>query len=761
MSAFQMARLYREDKGSLLQEDVVQLIHDKVLSLCQNKYQLVNSLEIDGLICISLLDSKEQQVVKIHKTLTSVSVGLQRNNEVLDKQKETRCIQEENRNFSVDIGNLDTLLKETTKTLSNSENSIPIRNKRKRKQPIKQALNGEQSFPQETEHKKRKTSESENNDYSAQSYPKINPFIHPPERAKSAEPVCQNFSTDTNKYTESKGIVVKEEPIDTGYEAMIGHNTATVDRDLPMFTNVSSYIGRLIDHDFRQENEKSSVESSSNKTKSNHLMSKEGSAEVLGIKVKSEQVDDIASVSEASGTGDELDCRSAPQLGDKELLSHLYGPSLLEPQVRNKRPRMKNQRNVDEQTWIELVKNNVSKYQAALQRSGKSNVNVNVDNLNLHEPSSSEQSDESSVMVTPHSTTLMNLLTSPFQNPRVKAIRELESGTLKYPSSHSKSENLLPQKSRSLSPTPVVKIERDDDSDQNVYIGHSSSNSREHSLDKQSGMLESKYPALVNQLMVSSSRSPSQSAYQLGEQSESLLNRLPFISFQEIFQTTSGPMNQINIDKQRPPSNQQETSIPQKPSLNVDKQFSPRFKPKSRWNWKKRLVGRNGGERKSPRRSSKNRSDSDSEWTPSAVNDDNEEAGASVARRPSNSRPTRGSKPKINFAELDVSDAEDSEPPIELVSAYCTKNCGQTFSNLKALEDHEKGCKGEFFLFHALTSKKDQVVIPFTNQDGQPSSSAKNFKCDLCGLDFNQEYRLHYHKVKVHGAPDQHSQLFR
>lgn len=41
------------------------------------------------------------------------------------------------------------------------------------------------------------------------------------------------------------------------------------------------------------------------------------------------------------------------------------------------------------------------------------------------------------------------------------------------------------------------------------------------------------------------------------------------------------------------------------------------------------------------------------------------------------------------------------------------------------------------------------------------NSAAEQYKCSLCGLEFNQEYRWQYHLIKVHGITEEKVKLFR
>ncbi|XP_071126421.1 uncharacterized protein [Mytilus edulis] len=82
-------RMSEEDK-----ERICFTLRDSVLNLCKENYN--SAIEVDGLICISVLNSKEQHVVKIHDLLTEkgqlfTSVNTLTNQKTSTNQRKTRA----------------------------------------------------------------------------------------------------------------------------------------------------------------------------------------------------------------------------------------------------------------------------------------------------------------------------------------------------------------------------------------------------------------------------------------------------------------------------------------------------------------------------------------------------------------------------------------------------------------------------------------------------------------------------------------------
>ncbi|XP_052796047.1 uncharacterized protein LOC128228655 [Mya arenaria] len=861
-----MAKLL-PNQGTLLQNDVVKLIHDQVLSLCQSQYNFVNSLEIDGIICISVLDSKEQQVVKIHKTLTSVSGAAQPKKpaenvkskivaQYLERKTEPEKVPNNADNYQDDISSLDELLRQTTQNLFqfNKDNTV-VKNKRKRKQPMKQSPKENETrneieifFNDDKVKQSKESGMPESHEENGVRAPGVNPFIHP-DAAPSQSMLVVNSAINETVDTDTKVVdkesketdtiiagnvtpvtplvKVKDEPVDPDYDKSehgqdssesVTHLNIPEEKtrnEVQTGDSVSSYNSRLIDKIVtRNEGESADQKSDitdNNAAESNRLHSE---SPMVMVKVEKDDTHEFGNSHSNNDTGDEIDETDKTKFeNEQQTIKDPYFASLFGLQstssgqvtsntgvVPYKRTRRKkNNRATDENTWIEMVKNNVTKYQAALNRSGRSTSAVNIHKLSLNEsasPSSTQISSPilSSTLSSPvhasRNSNIVSLLNTPpmvnaspmmtntsLVSPRVGALKEQEmnNGRPKRSSSVPMETPAVPQRSKSLSPTPVVKIEVDDTHhdyggerivDQSGFEQQTST-SRESSIEKHFGKLESKYPALFNQLQVpQTSSSPSGGA--TGEQTDSLLNRLPFISFQEIFNTGSpGSLPKL--------SEAQTMELLQK--ARQCPPFPPRGskKTKSRWNWKKRQVRDkifasasddvHTSGNKMAKKTGKSQSDSDNEWVPGALSDGSNSSQVYDQNldTPSKSRPSRGKKPRYNFAEVDNSDIEmDDDTSIELVSAYCSKNCGTMFTNLQDLNNHEEYCKGEFSLFQALTGNGEKINIPLQSDTAAaPSSGVNEFKCEFCGLDFNQEYRLQYHKIKVHGVQAPKTKLFR
>ena len=278
-------------------------MHDEVVSLCHRMYSATSSgVEIDGIICISLLDTNEQQVVKIHKTLKSVVADVGRKSKAgknssypkiasilsagspatprdhAGQEKQAGDVQ----NFQNDISTLSDILKasgaiiraeaeaalhKTTDTLDSKKS------KRKRKKPKHRAdmmYDAENEDSQENQNLNKKNS-----------------------KARSTEMNEESNTANVERVT----VTVKEEPQDTGYEeikADTGGPSATRENPLDYSTmpysskdserESSNNAGSQCDID-KQENSESRERSP---PPVDHRVNDDGSVEV---RIKAENTD--------------------------------------------------------------------------------------------------------------------------------------------------------------------------------------------------------------------------------------------------------------------------------------------------------------------------------------------------------------------------------------------------------------------------------------------------------------------------------------
>ena len=853
-----MAKLLPDQKGSLLQSDVVDLICDKVVSLCQRKYNGVNLLEIDGLICISLQDTNEQQIVKIHKTLpTTISTKSACTQTQISQLKDNvtdSVNQVSSEGFSTNYQHDISILSELLKTTARQKDKLPSiceeedrKSKRKRKHPQQRSLVNRDVLFDDNIIKKFKESEQEVREQV--NLPSTNPFLHKEHLAKF--PLDRNKDvinrTSPSPKTEAENVpveipvVVKEEPLDPDYyntqpkivnvqsiadeqydkDDTGESNTADVDCEKAVDAKktaagkaekVSSIIDRLIEKDFQKQTEKKDMPDSNNGSCDSNDV---GNTYNDVVTVKTEVVDkeyEYVGASSNCDTADESDTAvkesENPCVRNSEEFAALIGLHKANDETKNE-PLLTSSRfhweprpssPVKEKSWIDMVKDNVSKYQAALIRSGKTKPPMNTPKLLLKE-TKVNVSDKVAMVhpmgasgavssVTSKPSSLLSLLQTPaaLQNKtealiaRDQELRErLSSRHYGGTESHNqKSERSLSvpkttgcvnsNSDRSSSCSPVVKIEVDE-----VDHGALAELISQNNTEKQGGKLESLYPALFNQLQEPPKGNSGQSF-----EGDSLVNRLPFISFQEIFSSaaTGGAIPKLSESKTK--------ELLEKARINPHPNRG-KHKSKTVWNWKKRFVkgGRDGSQESSAqsldvdkplginmsasktfaRRDSKEKSDSDNEWKPAGdevedvidiaktESERGEDGGNRGLRR--RTRLSRGKTARINFAEMENSDFEMEEqaydddinnPPLELVSAFCGYNCGKKFESIVELELHEEQCQlGRGSPLAAGFSEQ------FNSGAGSSTSNKDNYSCEICGLEFNQEYRRIYHMIKVHG----------
>lgn len=869
-----MAKLLPNHQSTLLQSDVVQIIHDKVVSLCRKKYTDVDFIEIDGIICISLLDTKEQQVVKIHKTLTSISgktgakerINYDTNTHEKGMQRGDGHRNEGEHKFEKDICTLSDLLKTTVKGINDEQRTKGIvdrKSKRKRKHPRQITTAESESLVENV--KKSKHYDSGEDDERA--FPGVNPFLHSNGAVLSAHAGSSNIGNDVQSREDEKNhdraedciplVKVKEEPVDPEYETgtvqpkivsirSIGYEQTEAndgsdkveekDGASDKVNNakaqkVSSIIERLIEQDFNRRSENSSKHSADGMNSKLHSNAEATAAEkaVDGteyVTVKTEKVDsdnEIGTTSSNNDTADESENVQREKENDSKAhnqFASLFGLYNVEGKTddtknsTSEQARQVQEKNrAKEKSWIDMVKDNVSKYQAALIRSGKSATPLRVPELSLNETDA--QISDNVAMVQPlgsgsvHSnppSNLLSLLQKPpmiphraetlgsnsvdFEGPTRSGASAMEYGNPVRSSSVPRNLSAANSGSdRSRSCSPVVKIEVDD-IDQTYYSDtgrHSGGNGNQRSaaISDKPGKLESKYPALFNQLQASRNEQQAQNY----SESESLVNRLPFISFQEIFSSAAsgGPVPKLSESTTRQLLERaRERPLPYKPVP----------KKKTVWNWKKRLVkpkkidpepvemlseadengqvmGRSDiyfnmhlSSRKTfSKGNSKGNTDSDQEWKPTEEGTDSPglTKDSMVSERGSHqTRLSRGKMQRINFAEMESSNSDiddcinDNEPEIEFVSAYCSNNCGLKFETVYELEAHEKQCKKEGLNLMIPSGLNEQL-----RQSMPGNSSSEQYNCSVCGLDFNQKYRWQYHMIKVHGLTADKVNMFR
>lgn len=832
-------------QGAVPNVDIIKLLHDEVVSLCQRSYSAVSGLEIDGIICISILDTKEQQVVKIHKTLKSVFA------ESNKRQKKQRNDTQEPawltlgntrfppsnqepgpESFQNDIDALSNLLRDTnaaiSKELSRTENVSKV-SKRKRRQPRQRVVQNmaSEGIESSRENSKSEASREEINsphnfteEHDAQSSPSVNPFIHKDVIKIKEEKVDPEY--DAAEQTQPK--IVSVSSVAESENDKIETNNVGVERK-----KVSSLIESIIEKEIPRE--KSSPETSVDNLRGTKEVTeyknkdKEcDNAEFQAIEVKVEkdtddseyggsQGCDPADFTETSsnnfgtaGSNSEAESplelfynenASVGEVGRTALLEKLYEKGTLS-HTGYPTETCRAKRDPQGRSWIEMVKDNVNKYQAALERSsrGKSEGEITAASSNSHKKASSMFTSSSS---------LVALLKQP--TPISLKSKELTTNAIfdSVPSARGPSapkQSSDPISDRSTSSSPVVKIEVDEDLTHEMY-SHSNGDvtykgSRSEDMSKNAGQalkvpqgkLESRYPALFSHL-----QQAKQTGYDSQDQPDSLVNRLPFISFQELFSqaATSAPSPRLS-----------ESATMQLLAQARINPYPSKEKSKTQrkvWNWKKRQVRPKDADGKiisavparvkSPdsvkkkrflglstsmkktfsKKGQKNEKEEDQDWQPDVdsvdVDSDNNDSGQINTEAASTSgRRTRlscGDKPRINFAELENSDIEmEEEDEIEELESLRTSSLKTLMDNVNPLiymERQEENNSvfpggGSEKLLAAFSTSSDHF-----NSAG--NSAAEQYKCSLCGLEFNQEYRWQYHLIKVHGITEEKVKLFR
>lgn len=848
-----MARLPDIYQGTAPNTDIIQLLHDEVVSLCQRSYTAVSGLEIDGIICISILDTKEQQVVKIHKTLKSVCGDTKKR-----KKKQKRDTQapdwlhgtfgntglhpeysnQGSENYQRDISALNDLLKDTNAAINKenlmSENVCKV-SKRKRRLPQHRVVQSAASFGNgETV----ETTNSEINREGGeipvdsvqgsgyQDSPGINRFIHNDAVTVKEEKVDPEY--EAAEQTQPK--IVDVASISESVKGKTQANSVGIERK-----KVGSYIESIIEqqipginvseHKNEENKEDSSTQRESRDGSHESSVGNNSEYQVVEVKVEKNTDDSEYGISQKNGQPEFTDSgsnnmetggsnfetenltpewlyserSSLGELGRTALLDRLYEKGSLS-HIGYPRERVRAEKSDPQgRSWIEMVKDNVNKYQAALERTGKSK-------------SESENAQTSSKDQVPSlakcSSSLVALLKQPaisnFKSKELKVNSVVDSA----PSSHlgsapSSRSSSVPKQSadqisdRSLSSSPIVKIEVDDHEANEMYaqgngeaLGTTKKNISSEDTAKGSGhtsrptqgKLESRYPALFSHLQQSK-----KSSYDSQDQSDSLVNRLPFISFQELFsQAASGAPS---------PRLSESTTMQLLAQARINPYPSKEKGKTSRkvWNWKKRQVRPKDADGnvityasarvKSPdsvrkkqflgiptslkktfsKRGQKSELEEDKDWQPDEDNvdpaEDSPEACDVTERR---TRLSCGEKPRINFAELEVSDIEMEEEddadiePIEVYQGTIRKKIINPLVYTDRQEEDNPGFPetSSEKLFAAFSTSSEQF-----NNTG--NVSAEQYKCVLCGLEFNQEYRWQYHLIKVHGITEERVKMFR
>ena len=815
-----MAKLKENGETSKIRPELIKLIHDKVISLCQKKYA---SFEVDGLICITLLDTKEQQVVKIHKTLKSVN-GDPTKEKAQPKKKTSAypsiaaILSSSGPDTPSDRGSTDTNITE-----ENSLKQPLYRNEIERLSNLLQASSeinqheyDESSLPTGQTQKKSKRKKHNRKKVTEKTV----------EAMPAGEKVLNSGNPDDN--TDSH-IIIKQEPIndDFGITENEPHSSLHTNDTTDLLENNEARSDIHTDSTDLQQaqvmgyesiNDSCSSSDNSDEPKTNSVRKEGGVAystlidTVINETIKGKDKGNKASDEDifASYLTNNSDFQKNTSDGTNqkhsEWLYNLAQRSLIESGnisgsdsnsndsfnkiAKNKTPpqRERGRQKCDPlgRGWFEMIQNNANRYQAALMRSGiigktgeespTPATNAKFEHLRgLLNDRQGKIDSVASMMGPEHAeNNIANLNETEHTHAFRDNIALCTSGS---------------EKSRSISPAPVVKIEVDEQvpmfPDQDLAKKDKAVTDKptKDPAPRPQGKLESRYPALFNQL-----QQPKRDATPNLDQSDSLLNRLPFISFQEIF-SQSGQTNSKTSN---------ETGVAAKTLIEKGKKILDEARGrymkrnKTVWNWKKRFVrpkdsegnimndlpagppvsfqfsNRSVGMNNLAKRSfAKKRQkgleeEDDTEWTPSSdkkikSSAPQEGEGVTVSTRHS-SRDRR----KIDFTEIDESEPDDGEEaiditgdnqdivkdePIELVSAYCRYQCGRRFETFGELAEHEDLCESK------LSGK---------GEDGEGGKILPDgHKCEICGLDFNQEYRFKYHMVKVHGITVDTDKLFR
>ncbi|KAL3880902.1 hypothetical protein ACJMK2_033106 [Sinanodonta woodiana] len=210
---------------------------------------------------------------------------------------------------------------------------------------------------------------------------------------------------------------------------------------------------------------------------------------------------------------------------------------------------------------------------------------------------------------------------------------------------------------------------------------------------KETTRLESRYPALYNQLQKAKSPENRKSSTSVTHESSSLLSRLPFISFQELFPHTPSPSSSLSDTRTQFSSS------------------SARIKRKG--HMKYTMLSESRDSDWTPNEDEEN----DIEWKASTKVKNQFSRGQQAQSVSVRTRLSTGTKPRQTYTEED-DDVEDVEEVEEM----------------EYFDDYDHG-------------GRDQIIVPSAPIPMQED----NFTCGLCGLQFNQEYRWQFHMTKVHG----------
>ena len=783
-----MSKLQRS-KRVVLQPDVPSLIHDVILSLCQRKYADVSDVEVDGIICISFNGLSEQQVIKIHENLPSAQMStadsdsanktavagngkneasqhVHRLNE-LDLQLEVENVNkvshekdnkaDETSNSQTEIGNeaestdsnnyrsdisfLSSLLKNTNDIMEKESTGM----KKKGRKPRTVKADTKDKIGSSSRRKRK--------------HPVHHPIRGSPKKAYTDESLTDSraesndFSTEPVEPVLPTMVVIKQEPLDSdetnpkivdvfSASNATGHTGEPVDQSNKDTAN-NEYQGALNERqnqEFSWQNLGMRRPASEARSLDDH-QSKENKdiadEDNMNIVIKQEVVDDEFD----NACGENIDHR----LNSKGLTTGVEGahngeyPDFfhianyfekendnqeIENGSKDSYTALKKSKANDKnesaasKKWFETVKKNMNKYQAALLKSVQiTKKGPNVDKGSKPRVGDDRDGDE-------------NNLINPEETPVLKSILD-------------------------TSPTEDIS-ERDTPTDITVKKEASVSESEGQEFGGAKPKLVTKYPALFSQLKKTKQ---AENQNDMAAQPDSLVNRLPFLSFKDLFAQASPGTSASNIDFR--PSPERLASLLSQPSKSNGSQqdqetsninFIYGTPARRGWNWKKRAVrpkGPNGeilthlppmsraGQKPvgiaNPKSRQKPRSkDKDDEWRPHHA-----EGRVSGSQRAVPKRSSSGRSRRTNFTEYSDSDIEeieieqdetdnyftemDGDTPIQMVSAYCKNNCGNRFDSIEELSTHEEAC------------------------------SHKGFTCEFCGLDFVQQYRWQYHMIKVHG----------
>ena len=751
-----MAKLQVSNK-TYIQPEVSDLIHDVVLSLCQRKYSSLSSVEIDGIICISLQGYGEQQVIKIHEILdagskvlstdapksddTRTSENSNRNNEI-DLHLEVESINEKNKgdqndeisnhfteqhsnndnvesiNFRNDISFLSSLLKSTNsmivneqassghkvKKVRNSKNeSKEKRSKRKRKHPIHHP----KSSP-----KKVCTDESLTDDIT-QSLDHTHEIINQnmvvvkqevPDEEEETHPKIVDIYCANNIHPEG-------EPFASG--SQLGHDTQQNSASKPDDRPSQDLL-----HQALELRRSASVEKQQGDDQSQLFSNPDRENTNLNLVIKQEKADDadfVAAYGEMNQNENKLadettalnhDFDDDPDyvpFTDDQARGYSSSSDTCRPRSKKttdgakKQKSKKKKESTSAKNWFETVKSNMNRYQAALMKSVQiTKKGIDTDRQITDEPFvQREFLDDRNFddRIVPKSG----------DTPVLKSILETSCEETHEKDSSASSTN----------PSAVVKSE----------------NVQESKPDEPK--LGSKYPALFSQLQKAKTvENQCDSTSQ-----DSLVNRLPFLSFKDLFAQASPNGSPSGIDMR--PSPERLADLLSRPSASAGGQSiqqnhhnvgnSAAGCTKKTWNWKRRAVRPKGPNGEilmhipprypnsdkanipvgiaNPKRQKSKSKEEDRDWHPHHADTE----VLSQVREGVSTRQSSGRYQRTNFTEYSDSDIEEidleddeTEEPIELVSAYCKFSCGARFDSVDELRVHEETC------------------------------SMKGFKCDFC-----------------------------